>query len=242
MKIDHLVRKLEQFGPLCDDDKAALENAAADIVEYAAKQDIISQGDRPVHVHLLLEGWACRYKILPDGERQIMAFLIPGDLCDIHVTLLDRMDHSISALSACKLLSLPLEYLSGLMRKNDRLSRALSWTTLVDEAILREWLVNLGRRQSEKRLGHLICEMLLRSKAVGLSDGNSFEMPLTQEELADTMGLTPQHMNKCFQTLKGKGLISTQRKQLFVENFEKLVAFSEFDPTYLHQMRDQHEP
>jgi CRP-like cAMP-binding protein len=112
---------------------------------------------------------------------------------------------------------------------------ALWWSTLVDEAVLREWLVNIAGRQSEQRLGHLICEMLLRSKAVGLTDGDNFEMPLTQEELADSMGMTPVHMNRCFQALRGHGLITTNGKRIVIDDLRKLVAFSEFDPIYLHQ-------
>lgn len=237
MKTALLVRKLEQFRKLSENDKAALEAAGGKVVDYRPREDIIVQGDSPDEVHLLMDGWACRYKIMPDGARQIMAFLIPGDLCDVQVTLLDRMDHSIGALSACKVLFLPRQQLSDLMHDHEHLSRALWWSTLVDEAVLREWLVNLGGRAADQRLAHLICEMLFRSRAVGLANENNYEMPLTQEELADTMGMTPVHMNRCFQTLRGEGLINTQGKRIFIDDLDKLMAFSEFDPIYLHQVR-----
>ena len=102
MQVNPLIRKLEQFTQLSDPEKHALENAVSSVKDYAAREDIISQGERPDHLHLVLEGWAGRYKLLPDGERQIMAYLIPGDVCDVHVALLQQMDHSITALSACK--------------------------------------------------------------------------------------------------------------------------------------------
>jgi CRP-like cAMP-binding protein len=235
MKTRPLIAKLELFAPLSDEEKAAIEESAGDIIEYAPKQTVIAQGDKPDHVHLLLEGWAGRYKILPDGGRQIMALLIPGDLCDVQVTLLDRMDHSIAALSACRILSLPLGSLSRLMEKHPALHRALWWSTLVDEAILREWLVNIGRRSAEMRVGHFICEMLLRSKAVGLTKGDVFDLLLTQEELADTMGLTPEHMNRSLQKLRSQGLIESHGKRIVIADFDRLMAFSEFDPIYLHQ-------
>jgi len=237
MNLVPLILKLEQFQELSAEDKHALEAAAGETVTYGPKQDVIHQGDRPDHVHLLLEGWACRYKIMRNGDRQIMAYLIPGDLCDVHVTLLDRMDHSFGALSACRILTFPRQSLADLMQVNGRLLRALWWSTLVDEAILREWLVNVASRPSEKRLGHLICEMIHRAKAVGLTDDHSFELPVTQEELADTMGMTPVHMNRCFQTLRGQGLITTDGRRIIIDDLERLMAFSEFDPMYLHQIK-----
>jgi CRP-like cAMP-binding protein len=238
MRTQPLISKLEHFIALSDFEKQALEDATSEVKDFAAKQDIISQGDTPDDVHLLLEGWAGRYKILPEGERQIMAYLIPGDLCDVHVTLFDRMDHSIGALSACKVLCMPRQRITDLMRQHENISRALWWSTLVDEAILREWLVNIGRRKSDQRLGHLICEMLLRAKAVGLTDDDKFEMPLSQEELADTMGMTPQHMNRCFQTLRAEGFITSKGKYIIINELRKLISFSGFDPLYLHQEGD----
>ncbi|MBY3044220.1 Crp/Fnr family transcriptional regulator [Rhizobium leguminosarum] len=236
-KTQHLISKLEQFTGLGGEEKQALEDAVVGVIDYRAKEDIILQGDRPDHVHLLASGWACRYKLVPDGGRQIMAYLIPGDLCDVQVALLDRMDHSISALSACEVYTLPLASLSDLMNKYYTISRALWWSTLLDEAILREWLVGMGRRSAEKRLGHLICEMWLRSKAVGLTERTHFEMAVTQEDLADTMGITPEHMSRCFQTLRGKGLISTDGRRMTIGDLDHLIAFSDFDPLYLHQQR-----
>jgi CRP-like cAMP-binding protein len=238
MKTLPLTCKLEHFIALSDVEKQAIEDATSEVKDFAPKQDIISQGDSPEDVHLLLEGWAGRYKILAEGERQIMAYLIPGDLCDVHVTLLDRMDHSIAALSACKVLCIPRQRMTDLMRQHENISKALWWSTLVDEAVLREWLVNIGRRRADMRLGHLICEMLLRAKAVGLTHDDNFEMPLSQEELADTMGMTPQHMNKCFQILRGEGLITSKGKYIFIDDLEKLMSFSGFDPLYLHQEGD----
>ncbi len=169
MRADPLICKLEQFTKISDSEKRLIEDAISDIVDYAPRQDIISQGDRPEHVHLLLEGWAGRYKLLPEGERQIMAYLIPGDLCDVHVALLRQTDHSIGALSACKVAFIPDKAISKMTDDHGRLSKALWWSTLVDEAISREWLVTVARRQADKRVSHLFYEMLLRSKAVGLS-------------------------------------------------------------------------
>jgi CRP-like cAMP-binding protein len=229
-----LIRKLDRFAKLTDDEKHRLDRAARDVRTFDRRQDVIREGDRPDHVHLLLEGWAGRYKSLSNGERPIMAFLIPGDLCDMHVTVLNEMDHSIGTLSPCKVAFIPRETMAELLG-HERLARALWWATLVDEAILREWLVTVGHRPADRRLGHLICEMLLRSKAVGLSDDGSFELPLTQEELGDTMGLSTVHINRTMQDLRSQGLITSKGKRMVVNDLERLMAFSEFNPNYLHQ-------
>jgi CRP-like cAMP-binding protein len=234
MEIDRLVRKLEQFQSLSAEDKGTLDDTIRTVVDFKSGEDIIGIGDRPDDVHLVIEGWAGRYKILPEGERHIMAYLIPGDFCDAQVALLRRMDHSIGALSHCKIAFMPREKISDIITKHPRLAQALWWATLVDEAILREWLVTRTRR-ADKRVAHLICEMLLRAKAVGLTDDDSFQLPLTQETLGDTMGLSTVHMNRTLQDLRSQELISSEGRRMIVHDFERLKQFADFDPIYLHQ-------
>jgi CRP-like cAMP-binding protein len=212
-----------------------LNSAIREVKDFGRRADLIREGERPDNVHLLLEGWAGRYKVLPNGEEPIMAYLIPGDLCDMHVAVLNQMDHSIGALSDCKVAFISRESISKMLNESQRLSRALWWATLVDEAILREWLVNLGHRSADKRVAHLICEMLLRSKAVGLTNDDSFELPLTQEELGDTMGLSTVHINRMMMELRGQGLITTKGKRVVVHDLDRMMQFSEFNPNYLHQ-------
>ena len=230
-----LVRKLENFTKLSDEQSRDIESAVTEVRDYGPREDIISHGDKPNHVHLMIDGWAGRYKLLPEGDRQIMAFLIPGDLCDVQVALLPAMDHAIAALSPCKVGFIPLPTISALMGRGDALSRALWWSTLMDEATLREWLVTLGRRPADKRVAHLICEMSLRCRAVGLSTDDSFEMPLNQEQLADTMGLSSVHVSRTLQELRNTGLISIERRHIVLKDLKGLMKFADFDPLYLHQ-------
>lgn len=237
--IEVVFAKLEQFTPLTAEDKDALRAAVTTIEAFAPRQDIVSEGARPDGVHLLLEGWAGRYKTLEDGARHTMAFLIPGDLCDVQITLLDVMDHSIGALSSCRVATFGRETLATLMGENERLGAALMWATLVDEAILREWLVNLGGRKADRRLAHLLCEMLLRTQAVGQSANGKFEVPLTQEQLADSLGMSPVHVNRTLQDLRARQLIRWEGKHVRIEDVEQLMAFAGFDPTYLHQVRSR---
>jgi CRP-like cAMP-binding protein len=231
----NLIRKLECFARLPDEAKRALEGLVREVRDFGARQDIIVEGDKPDDVHLMLEGWAARYKMLPNGDHPIMAYLIPGDLCDVQVSLLQQMDHSIGTLSPCKVAFIPREEIARLMDEHESLSRALWWATLVDEAILREWLVTVGHRSADKRLAHFICEMLLRCKAVGLTDDDSFSLPLTQEEIGQTMGLSTVHVNRMLQELRAQGLIVSSGKRVTVNDLDRLMAFAEFNPNYLHQ-------
>lgn len=194
-----LTRKLQNFAKLSDDDERMIDDAIAAIRHVEAHQDLIKEGERPDSVFLVLDGFACRYKITEDGRRQIVAYLVPGDFCDVHVFILKQMDHSIATLSNCRIAEIaPARILE--LTETPAVVRALWWATLVDEAILREWLVGIGRRDAAQRIAHLFCELHLRLRAVGLADGNRFELPITQEELGDTTGLTLVHVNRTLRT------------------------------------------
>jgi CRP-like cAMP-binding protein len=228
-----LTRKLENFAPLSGDDKQFLAEIARPGRSVAARTDIIREGDRPDNVRLVLEGFACRYKILPDGKRHIMAYLVPGDLCDVHIFILKAMDHSIGTLSACRVVDIPRSRILEMLER-PAIARALWWSSLVDEATLREWLVNIGRRSAEQRVGHLLCELLMRLQTVGLTNGSSYELPLTQTDVAETMGLSFVHVNRVFQRLRASGFITLRSKRLVITDAEALKVFSEFNPNYLH--------
>jgi CRP-like cAMP-binding protein len=202
--------------------------------EIGPREYIIREGDRPENVHVILEGFACRYKHLPDGGRQVMAYLVPGDACDLHIAILGEMDHAIGTLTACRVAYLPQKVIEDLTTERPAIARALWWATLVDEAILREWLVGMGRRAADKRLAHLLCELLIRLQAVGQATETSFDFPLTQAELADALGISTVHVNRMVQTLREDGLITLAGKHLEIPEPERLKAFAEFDPSYLH--------
>ena len=233
MLTNPLTRKLENFAPLSSEDRRFLSELARPDRRVDARTDIIREGDRPDDVRLVLEGFACRYKILPDGKRHIMAYLVPGDLCDMHVFILKAMDHSIGTLSACRVVDIPRPRILEMLER-PAIAQALWWAALVDEATLREWLVNIGRRPAEQRVGHLLCELLMRLQTVGLTNGNSYELPLTQTDVAETMGLSFVHVNRVLQRLRASGLITLRSKRLVITDLKALKIFSEFNPNYLH--------
>ncbi len=236
-----LIRKLEGFVHLSDGERRAIDALQDKVVLHRAGTDLIREGDRPDSVHVLLEGWAFRYKLLPDGGRQIMAYLIPGDLCDIHIFILKRMDHSIGLLSDSQIGLVPETAMIDVMDRYPRIARALFWSTLVDEATLREWLVNTLRREPFERLAHLFCEMWLRMRTVGLvKEGNMFDLPLTQAELGDTMGLNAVTVNRMLQRLRAEGLIMLKGGHLTILDIDRLRVISGFDPNYLHLDAEKH--
>lgn len=233
MSVNFLSRKLLNFGPLDQADLALLDAVVGKTRTVQPYVDLIAEGDKPGDVHLVLRGFACRYKILQDGRRQIMAYLVPGDLCDLHVYLLDHMDHSVGTLAECQVVDVSRSSIQQLLGR-PAIARAMLMSTMVDEGTLREWLVNIGQRQAEPRVAHLLCELLARLRSVGLVSDDRYTLPLTQVELADTMGVTPVHMNRVLQSLRRKSLISLEGDQLTVLNSKGLEQEAGWNPSYLH--------
>lgn len=232
-----LAAKLKAFVDLDEADCRALEELTQNARRYRAGETLIHDGDRPENVFLLLDGWAYRYKVVADGGRQIVAYLIPGDLCDPHVFILARMDHAIGLLSDARVAVIPRQAIIEATRRRPGLAQALWWSTLVDEAVLRHWLVNMGQRDAFDRIAHLFCEMWERMNQVDRTHGGSFTMPVTQEQLGDTMGLTPVHTNGVLQRMRGAGLISIEGKRVTIHDMAEMRRIADFDSEYLHLQR-----
>ena len=229
-----LIRKLEHFTRLSGEDKRALQGLAQKVRHIGPHQDIIREGDTPLYVNLILEGWACRYKQLEDGRRQIISFFVPGDLCDPHVFVLREMDHSIASLTPLCLAQIPREVLLAVTDQHPRITRALWWEALVTAATQREWTVNIGQRSALERMAHLFCELFIRLRCVGLSEADSCPMPVTQAELADAMGLTSVHVNRTLKEMRSAGLIVLKSKTLTIPDLAALQKVALFNANYLH--------
>jgi len=232
-----LIRKLMGFNTLSGADREALDALCGSVVERRSGAHLIREGEQPASVFLLIDGWAFRYKYTENGGRQILAFLLPGDLCDPQVFILEQMDHSIALLSDARVVEIPKKVIVALTEDHPAIARALWWSALVDEAVLREWLVNMGRRDARARLAHLFCELWMRMCHVGLSDDGAFSLPLTQEQLGDTVGLTSVHVNRVLQGMRTEGLITMQSKTLTILDTERMTMIAGFDPKYLHFRR-----
>lgn len=229
---------LEAFAKLSRDDRALIAHATRTVKTIEARRDIIREGDKPVGVNVVLEGWAYRYKQLPDGRRQIVSFFIPGDLCDTNVFILKEMDHSIGSITRVSYSQILAPEFEELMARSPCITAALWWHELVTAAIQREWTTNVGQRTAAERLGHLFCEMFIRLRVVGLVDGNSCDWPLTQYDLADSTGLTAVHVNRTLQELRRLQLIELHGKRLTIPDLPRLMEASMFNANYLHLDRE----
>jgi CRP-like cAMP-binding protein len=229
-----LVRKLESVTPLAPQEEQAILALPATVRDIRADQDVVRDGDRPLQSCLIVAGFLCRYKDLPTGTRQIHSIHVAGDMPDLQSLHLQVMDHGLATMTPSKVAMIPHDALRQLTRAHPRVGDALWRDTLVDAAIFREWIVNVGAREAYHRIAHLICEMFLKLRAVGLAESNTFELPLTQGEVAEATGLSTVHVNRSVMQLRANALITWDKGLCTIENWEGLKQAAMFDPTYLH--------
>ncbi len=228
------VEKMRGYAPITVADVALLEAACRHPRDYPANHDLIREGDVPGPVFVVLKGWACRYKILPGGGRQIISFLMPGDFCDMHVAVLDAMDHSIATLTEATIVTIARAQMEELVEVRPGLAKAFWWTQLVDEGVLRATIVSMGRRSSRERVSHLLCELCFRMRNIGIATADTFVMPFTQIVLADAVGLTPVHVNRIVRKLRSSGALEVGSGTLVIADIAQLAQIAGFDDNYLH--------
>ena len=229
-----LIIKLGSVEHLTEQEEERANSLCRSTMTTPKAHDIISEGTDPQHVHLIIDGWAAPYSITANGGRRITAFLIPGDFCDIHVTTLAAMDHSIIAITDCMVGYVDKTAIDSITRSTPLLTRAFWRATLVDEAILRRWLVNSGRKDAYASTAHLLCELHLRLRIVGRAEEDRFDLPLTQQDLADAVGLTSVHVNRVMKRLREDGLIEREQNTMRILDLARLCEVAEFNPNYLH--------
>ena len=235
-----LTMKLEQYTSFTAEERRRLDELLTyPMKSFARGAPIIRDGDEADEIHLVLTGLAARAKTLRSGARQIMALLVPGDMCDLEVFVLDAMDHDIVALTKTTCIFIPARVMEELLSESSNLTRALWWSTMIDSAILREWIVDHGSRDGRERIAHLMYEMLIRYRVIGATTDNSYPFLLTQEELSDAMGMTPVHANRMLRQLRSEGLIDLRNKVLTVLDIDALREAARFDSAYLHLTRTE---
>jgi len=229
-----LIVKLETISSLTAAEKEALTGLPFKLRELPENSDLVRQGDAPREACLIVKGFACRYKVLGEGQRQIMSFHIPGDIPDLQSLHLKVMDHSLMALTPIQAAMVPHEALLAITRAYPGIAAAFWRDTLIDAAVFREWLAGVGRRSAHQRIAHLLCEVYVRLRSVGLAQKDSFELPVTQAELADSLGLSPVHVNRVLQDLRRDGVIASRGRFVAIGDWPRLKAAGDFDPAYLH--------
>jgi CRP-like cAMP-binding protein len=216
------------------DDRAAVLALPHSIRWLNPATYILREGERSSHCSVLLQGFAYRHKIVAEGARQIVGICLPGELLDLHAALLDRSDENIQSLSGVRVASIPVDALHRLMDSHRRVSRAIMARAMVEAAVYREWMANIGRRDARARMAHFLCELAVRQQAVGIAQAKAYELPMTQEQLADLLGLTSVHVNRTLQVLEADGLIERQRRRVAIVDWNALAGVGDFRPHYLH--------
>jgi CRP-like cAMP-binding protein len=229
-----MLRRLERRSPLGEEGRKGLLGLPYQIKKLPPAAHIVRDGDEPGFCSLLLSGFAHRYKLTGQGGRQIISLHCPSEFVDLQNGLLGVADHSVQTLTEAEVAFVPQQAVEALALANPAVARALWIDTLIDASIFREWVVNVGRRDSRARVAHLLCEFSLRLEAAGLAENHRYELPMTQEQLADAVGLTSVHVNRVLKQLREDGLISRERRSIVIEDWKRMRAVGDFNERYLH--------
>jgi CRP-like cAMP-binding protein len=228
-----LVAKLSQFAPLSDQDVRLLETLCVREERFRAGANIMVEGEAPRSAFVLTRGMACRYRLMPDGRRQILSILIPGDFFDLHGFLLQAMDHSVAAIGPTRIAAIGREVVIDIIANHPRIGAALWWSAMQEEAMLRERIVALGRRSARGRVAYILCELVWRLRAIGMGEDHAIRLPFTQTDLADMLGLTSVHTNRVLQGFRRDELITLAHRRLTLHDLERLQAISGLTKDYL---------
>jgi CRP-like cAMP-binding protein len=235
-----MAKKLGQWRPLGRADREALYALPCRLLEFRPHEYIVREGDKPQNCCLMLSGFSIRHKAAGNGGRQIFSIHMTGDLADLQNSLLGTADHNLQALTHVEAAVIPVEAIQEIAFARPAIGRAMWYETLVDAAIFREWTLNVGRRDARTRAAHMLCEFALRLEMAGLGERCNYELPMTQEQLADALGLTSVHTNRTLMVLGEAGLISRTQRAVQIDDWAGLMAAGDFDPAYLHLDAAQH--
>ena len=228
-----LVVKLSRFVPLSSADIGVLERLSANEESFRAGASIFDEGDARSSAFVVTRGMACRYRLLSDGRRQILTFLIPGDFCDLHGFLLRATDHSVGAIVPTRVAVIERGTVLDIVVHHPRLGASLWWSEMQEGAMMRERIVALGRRNARGRVAYLLCELVWRQRAIRMAEDHSIRLPLTQADLADTLGLTAVHVNRVLQHFRQDQLIKLEQSRLTLLDVVKLEFIAGLTSSYL---------
>lgn len=238
--LEAMVRKLQLWAPLEYADQQALLALPYMLRTLTVGQYLVWDGDRPQHSCLLIKGFAHRQKVVGGGGRQIFSIHMDGDLVDLQNSLLGRADHSVQMMTRGEVALVPVEAIRQIAFERPAIGMAMWYETLVEGSIFREWIANIGRRGAQARIAHLLCEMALRLEVAGLGSRAGFTMPMTQEQIADAVSLTPVHVNRVLKVLDQEQLIVRDGRRVAIRDWDILARAGDFSAGYLHL--DQSQP
>jgi CRP-like cAMP-binding protein len=237
-----MVRKLEHWNPLNEDERRAILTLPHIARDLGPNQFLIWDGDRPQHACLLIRGFAIRHKLAGNGGRQIMSIHMKGDLVDLQNSLLGVADHNVQMITAGTVAMIPVQAIREIAFDFPAIGMAMWYETLVEASIFREWILNVGRRDAFTAIAHLLCEFALRMEVAELGEPAKYELPFTQEQLADAVSLTAVHVNRTLMRLEEEGHIRRSKRTIQIDNWQNLAKVADFEPRYLHLLRSDMPP
>ena len=229
-----LLQRLEAHAPLSPADSDAFLALPWQVRTIEPAAYLVREGEAPQQCAVLLDGFVFRHKLTHHGDRQIVALHIPGDPLDFHMLFLDAADHNVQALTRTTIATVPRQAMQALIAERPALAHAVIASILIDASIEREWLLNIGRRDARSRLAHLLCEFAARMDAHGLASLDGYELPMTQEQLGDALGLTAVHVNRTLKALTAEGAIRRQGRRVAFGDWQQIRDIADFSALYLH--------
>ena len=228
-----LILQLERFGRLSAEEKLAVTAMRVRSRRVGSRQDLAREDEAPELDDVLLAGFACRYVVLPNGRRQVLAYILPGEFCGRRTGNCDLPEHAIATLSAVKIGTFAREELSSLAHRFPALARALELSRAVEQATLCQWLLNLGQRTALERTAHMLCELFFRLRCLGLAHEGGCEVPLRQADIADALAISAVHLNRTLTRIRRLHIGSFLRNHLLIEDLPALQKLAGFRPDYL---------
>jgi len=234
-----LADKLALHAPLSPTDRIALLELPYAVRSVEAGSYLLRDCDKPDRCGMLVSGFAYRHKTNAEGYRQIVSLLIAGEIYDLQQLYLATADSNVQALTNCELATISHEQLRKLATERPSVALAFVATAMVELSMAREWTLNVGRRDARTRTAHFLCEVAFRLDKLSLPHGQPFELPMTQEQIGDALGLTPVHINRTLKTLVNAGLIGHTKHHITIPNWASLVVAAGFNSRYLHINRGE---
>lgn len=228
------ITKMNFTSCLSREEETSLQACVEGHQAFSKGRTFLNQGKKTDGIHVLTEGWACRYKIAVDGSEQIISFMLPGDSCEDIFPIANTLDHSVKALGPVRVAMVNRQQIMTLTDHSPALSSALAWSCVVDKSIMGEWLLNVTRRSAVVRLAHLLCELYVRASIIGRVERHTMYFPLTQIVMSEALGLSAVHLNRSIQSLRQQGLVSLEGRKLTIRHWSRLTEFAEFNDDYLH--------
>ena len=222
-------------GRLTHDDLVTEWGHGVTAMRVRRNRDVLITANRCDCVYVNHDGWLLRYKILHDGSRQIVDFILPGQIFGVQACLFKNSLYSVAAITDASLSVVSFDMIDRVFERSPRLAKALFWSAVCEAAICAEHLIDAARRSAYQRISHLLLELFVRLKAARLTDGMSFTMPLTQELIGDALGLTTVHVNRTVRSLREDKLIAIEGKTVTIIDFEALSRLCDFENSYLSE-------